>query len=162
MGFMCSGKSTLGPALANEMNRTFIDLDQHIQDFCKSDISEIFEKKEEKYFRELESKLLKELNGAKSLISTGGGSPCYHDNLEHMNRHGITIYLDIPIHELIRRIKNERDQRPMVAGLDDEDLELKVLQLLLGRAPFYRKAQFHWNPEAEPIKDFCTRLKAAQ
>src|SRR5437773_11285939 len=94
MGFMGSGKTFFGKQLAQLLNYEFIDLDELIGKNEGATIAEIFFSKGEAYFRSKESSLLKSLSqNENAVIATGGGTPCFHDNMKWMNEHGITVYL---------------------------------------------------------------------
>ena len=100
-GYMGSGKTTLGRALAAEMGIPFIDLDHYIEKrYCKT-IAQLFAEKGEEGFREVERRMLHEVGEFEDvIISTGGGTPCFFDNIEYMNAQGTTVYLDVPVERL--------------------------------------------------------------
>lgn len=125
LGYMASGKSTIGRFLASSINFEFLDLDEYIESKEGTSISEIFETKGEIYFRKVEHNCLKEilLNKNKYVLSLGGGTPCYADNMKLIKSSGKTIsfYLKASIKELVGRLINEKEQRPLVARFDNED-----------------------------------------
>lgn len=144
IGMPGSGKSTLGKLLAKQLNFDFYDLDEEIVKTEGIEIPKIFLTKGEGYFRKLETKVLNELLEKESsfLLSTGGGAPCYNENLEQINKKGISVYLEVGVNELLQRLtKNEADKRPMFQGLDTPEISQKLLDLLTEREEFYQKAK---------------------
>jgi shikimate kinase len=144
IGLTGSGKTTLGKQLAQELKLTFIDLDEYISRKELKTISEIFAEKGEEYFRQKEADCLREVCKLKdAVISTGGGTACYHDNMTVMNTSGITIFLDVPIHTITERLwyQPHREQRPMIAGKSKEELQKFLQELLDKRLQFYKEAK---------------------
>lgn len=144
IGMPGSGKSTLGKLIASELNLRFYDLDLKIEENERKTISEIFKVHGEVYFREVESENLKSLiytdidQGA--VISTGGGSPCFHDNMKLMNDTGLTVYLDVPNPVLITRLMaTDLSSRPKFKN--EEGLKLHLQQLYNKRNNIYDQAQ---------------------
>lgn len=122
IGFMGSGKTTAGRKLADKLGWAFIDLDKKIEEFSGQTISVIFSKNGEPYFREVESKVLRELQiDDDTVISTGGGTPCFNDNMDFMLHNGITVYLKLTPSALISRLSNSMD-RPLIADLKGKKL----------------------------------------
>lgn len=139
---MGAGKTTLGRALAKELNLSFIDLDCYIEErFCKT-ISQIFAEKGEDEFRRLEQRMLHEVAEFEDvIISTGGGTPCFFDNIDYMNSKGVTVYLDVPVERLLERLKIARQKRPLIREKSDEELRAFIIEQLEKRGPHYRRAQ---------------------
>ncbi len=142
VGYMGAGKTTLGYALAKRLGIEFIDLDSHIeQRFCKS-VSQIFAEKGEEGFREIERRMLHEVGEFEDLvISTGGGTPCFFDNIDYMNSQGTTVFLDVPVERLFIRLSIARKRRPLINGKSDEELRSFIIEQLAKREPFYNKAE---------------------
>ncbi|MDD4799660.1 MAG: shikimate kinase, partial [Proteiniphilum sp.] len=116
IGYMGCGKSTLGKRLAQSLSLTFIDLDAHIQNKYRKTISELFAEKGEEQFRMIERQALLEVAAFEDvLISTGGGAPCFFDNMEVMNRAGITIYIQAFPEELAARLRASKTVRPLLS-----------------------------------------------
>ncbi len=144
IGYMASGKSTVGRLLASRLGMEFIDLDEYIEQHEKKSIKTIFSEKGEIHFRKLEHQLLsKVMNDNRDLIlSTGGGTPCYGNNMEtilELSDHSFYLQLSIP--ELVDRIKAEKEHRPLVKNIADEDLPEFVGKHLFERAPYYSMAK---------------------
>jgi shikimate kinase len=137
IGMPGSGKSYFGKQLASSVEFPFVDLDHEIEVQEDREISAIFSEKGEAHFRKVESKMLVSLSekypGA--IISTGGGTPCFHKGMEYMKDHGITIFLEADRELLIERIAR-KDHRPLMQG----DVENRVDELLKARLPIYRSA----------------------
>jgi shikimate kinase len=143
IGFMGSGKSYWGKFWAEEMNLPFIELDALIEEQEGKTIAELFEQKGETYFRQVESSVLKNCKEHQSaIISTGGGAPCFFDNMEWMNEHGTSIYLEATPQELARRLQDERTHRPVLKNVPPDQLQDFIEQKLKEREPFYRQAKF--------------------
>lgn len=144
IGYMGSGKSTIGQYLSKIMGFEYLDLDGYIQDNEGATISEIFKAKGEIYFRNMESIYLKNvLNFEDTVISLGGGTPCYGDNMKAIlnNRNVQSIYLKASIPILIERLINEKNDRPLISHLDTKDKLTEFIgKHLFERSFFYNKA----------------------
>ena len=142
VGYMGAGKTTLGRALAKKLGLPFIDLDSYIEERIHKTISQIFAEKGEEYFRDLERRMLHEVGDFENvIISTGGGTPCFFDNIEYMNSQGTTVYLDVPIERLFIRLSIARNKRPLIKDKNDEELRTFIIDQLAARAPHYSKAR---------------------
>jgi shikimate kinase len=143
IGLPGSGKSTLAKELSKKLKYPFTDTDELI---CKkegSSIEEIFINKGENNFRKIESDILKELvrTNGNAIISTGGGTPCFFDNMEIINQNGISIFLNIPIIKITKRLMDSPDQnRPLIKGKNKEQIKKFLEEKLLERLPYYSKA----------------------
>lgn len=157
-GFMGAGKSTIGKYASRQNDLEFLDLDSYIEAQEGRAISEIFRQDGEAHFRQLERDALQAVIGlpGKHLVSTGGGTPCYFDNMARMNAAGHTIYLDLSAARLTDRLRNAKDKRPLVASLKG-DLQVFVHVKLLERAEFYAQAQ-HIVPEEKANKKDVAEL----
>ena len=150
-GFMGCGKSTTGKKLAGKLKYGFIDLDDYIAEKENTTISAIFEEKGEEYFRNLESSSLAELAAKNDLvISTGGGTPCFNHNMDFINAFGISIYLKLSVDALYIRLANAKQERPLLAQLEGENLRQEIRIRLAEREPYYTKA--HYKVKAKDIK----------
>ncbi|MCX7798155.1 MAG: shikimate kinase [Melioribacter sp.] len=155
-GFMASGKSTIGPILSNVLGLEFYDLDQEIEEHEKSSIVEIFEKKGEPYFRNVESEILKKIAQKDNIIvSLGGGTITIPQNLELMKNTGKIIYLKVSPEDIYKRLKSKTD-RPLFRDLvlkeaSKEDFIKRINELLEKREPFYNKADLIIDTDQTPI-----------
>jgi len=142
-GFMGSGKSTIGRKLAAWLQYDFIDLDKLIEKEAGMSIAEYFSRHGEEKFRELERDTLQQGPlGDNTVIATGGGAPCYHDNIDWMNREGEVVYLHMEPKALANRLKNSKAERPLLKGLNEEELIAFISDKLAAREQYYRKAHF--------------------
>jgi shikimate kinase len=120
---MGSGKSTAGKKIASHMNWSFIDLDKKIEEHTGKTIPEIFSQDGENYFREIETKLLRNLKSeSDTVISTGGGTPCHSDNMNFMLETGLTLYLKLTPAELKSRLSDSKGKRPLIKDLNNKNL----------------------------------------
>jgi len=141
IGYMGAGKTTVGKVLAKQRGLDFIDLDLFIEARYQKSVGQIFEELGEEKFREVESSLLKEVADFEDvLISTGGGTPCYFDNMEYMNRKGITVYLKYQAESLAKRLNKYKEKRPLLKGKDDNELYKFVTDTLEKRQLFYNSS----------------------
>lgn len=158
-GYMGAGKTTLGRALAEEIGIPFIDLDHYIEKrYCKT-IAQLFAEKGEDGFRDIERRMLHEVGDFEDvIISTGGGTPCFFDNIEYMNSQGTTVYLDVPVERLFIRLCIARNKRPLIKDKNDDELMAFITEQLAKRAPHYRKAQYTFK--ADKLED-TTQVKSS-
>jgi shikimate kinase len=142
VGFMGSGKSTLGRRLARKIDYPFTDMDEDIENEEQKTISDIFREKGEDYFRKLENAYLQKINNDKNLvIATGGGAPCFFNNMEVMNKKGVTIYLKMSPASLAFRLREAREHRPLLNEVSDQQLNDYVEQKLSKRENFYMQSK---------------------
>lgn len=146
-GFMGSGKSTAGKALATLLKTRCIDLDDYLEKKEGRTIPEIFESEGEEIFREIEKKCLTDLLKLKDphVISLGGGTVCFYDNLELIKSSGILVYIDLPIEVLANRIKESKLTRPLLKELSTEDLTKNITEILTVRKKYYEQAHITVN-----------------
>lgn len=155
-GFMTSGKSTIGPILANVLGLNFYDLDKEIEEEEKATVVEIFEKKGEAYFRSLEQKILKQIIKQDGfVVSLGGGTITNKENLKLMKETGKIIYLKVTPSNLYKRLRNKIDRplfRDLVLGDNpEEDFIDRIKELLEKRKSYYEKADLVINTDSTPI-----------
>lgn len=145
-GYMGAGKTTLGKAFARELNVSFIDLDWYIEERFHKSIRELFVERGEASFRELEQSMLHEVGEFENVvISTGGGTPCFFDNMDYMNKTGQTVFLDVHSDVLFQRLRVATQQRPILQGKTDEDLRAFIIETLVKRACFYTQARYRFD-----------------
>ncbi len=141
VGFMGCGKSSIGERLAKKLNYTFVDLDSRLEELLGMTVSDVFAQHGEEHFRQMEKKVLHEtFNLRNTVIATGGGTPCYFDNMEQMKNYGVTVYLKMSPLSLSYRLKYARKKRPLVKELKGNDLEQFVDQKLREREPVYMQS----------------------
>jgi len=142
IGFMGSGKTTAGKKLAALLGWSFIDLDKKIEEHTGKTIPEIFSQNGEDYFRTIETGLLKDLKShTNSVISTGGGTPCYSDNMDHMLKTGLTLYLKMTPDQLKSRLSESKGERPLLKDLDQERLQSFIEEKLADREKWYSQSE---------------------
>lgn len=146
VGYMGSGKSTLGNYLSKQIDLKFIDLDELITFYANKSINSVFKENGETYFRELERKALKaSFKISNIVVATGGGTPTYKNNMDLMNGQGITIYLKASEAVLFNRLKKGKQHRPIIANLTDDALQQFIKEHLSQRKKHYQKANLHLN-----------------
>ena len=142
IGFMGCGKSTLGKKLALKLGYQFVDIDKVIEADIKMSITEYFQKHGENNFRELEKSILRTIDiPENAIIATGGGAPCFFDNMQWMNQNGTTIYISLSPKALAKRLESATEQRPVLQNLKGEALEQFISEKLIEREPFYTQAE---------------------
>lgn len=160
IGFMGSGKSTVGRKLASKLKWTFIDLDEEIERKIGMSIPEIFSKKGEAFFRETESDQLKNLEtGTRTVISTGGGTPCFGENMKYMLESGLTIYLRMTPGQLKSRLLRSSEDRPLIKDIKKEELGEFIEKKLGEREKCYSRAELTFNRFNEDFDDFFLVVK---
>ena len=145
VGYMGAGKSTVGKELAYRMNLTYIDTDHFIENRYRKKVNEIFATEGEERFREIEHRVLLEISEFEDvIISTGGGLPCFNDNMTLMNQKGITIYLEVPEDELAVRLEASKNIRPVLKKRYGNELKAFIKENLSVRRPFYEQAKIRF------------------
>jgi shikimate kinase len=149
VGMMSSGKTTLGKKLARALNYQFVDLDKMIEKDQGMDIPTVFSSKGEGYFRQVESRILKEISTQKGIVlASGGGTPCFFDNMEVIRQMGISIFLDVAAADLARRIEiHGKDDRPILSGATS--LQQTLQARITERLPFYSQADITLRGELD-------------
>jgi shikimate kinase len=149
---MGCGKSTLGRKVAQKLNLQFIDMDEYLESRFHKTVPQIFSEEGEEAFRQKERKVLEELSEFTGVVvATGGGAPCFFDNMDLMNRTGETVFFDIDPQILALRLKRSKTIRPLIQGKQQADLVPFVKEMLEKRRPFYEKAKYRiLNPEIKP------------
>ncbi|MFN8259220.1 MAG: shikimate kinase [Bacteroidales bacterium] len=146
VGMMGSGKTTIGKKLAKRLLYNFYDLDELIEKREGITISTIFEQKGEEYFRHIEQQVLREtFKFGNTVISTGGGTPCFFDNINEINRNGVSIYLNTDIDLLMSRLVSGIKHRPLLKNKTNEELKEYLENLLSQRILHYKKAHLIFN-----------------
>lgn len=160
IGYMGSGKTTIGRKVARKLNVGFVDMDVHIEHKYRKTVPDIFAEYGEEQFRTLERECLFEVaQYDRVVVATGGGTPCFFDNMELMNRWGDTIYIQLTPAELSRRLRRTPlYKRPLLAGRQGDDLEAFIALNLAKREPFYNGAKLKVSGSDEEIERQIVRL----
>lgn len=158
---MGSGKSTVGKKLAHKIGYHFIDFDQLIEEHLDLSIETLFKTKGEAYFRNIETQLLNNLDVSDTVISLGGGTPCFNGNLSLINQKGISIYLKMSTKILIDRLIHSKTIRPLIENFkhNTDLLEEKINDLLIVREPFYSKADIIFKADTMTAKKYDDLLE---
>jgi shikimate kinase len=143
IGYMGCGKTTLGKRLAASLGFAFIDLDGFIEEKFHKSVATIFAEMGQDEFREMEKNALSEVaEFENTVIATGGGAPCFFDNIDTMNRTGLSVYIKLSPEQLATRLENSRaGKRPLIAGKSGEELRSFITDGLLQREKFYLQAR---------------------
>jgi shikimate kinase len=153
IGFMGSGKSTVGRKLAASLSWSFVDLDRKIEEKAGKSIASIFSQDGEKIFRETESEVLRNLDiKVNTVVSTGGGTPCHGDNMDYMKGTGLTVYLKMEPAQLAGRLLESSKERPLLKEISDEDLPSFISDKLALREKWYNRADIIFKGMNADIK----------
>ena len=161
IGYMGAGKSAVGRALAHKYGLEHIDLDWRIEQRFHQKISDMFATIGEEGFRRRERNMLHEVMGMENVVvSVGGGTPCFFDNMEQMNAEGHTIYLQCSVDVLVERIMRSQNKRPIVANKTKEELMDFVAKHLAEREAFYMQANEIWIADELRIENLELRVES--
>ena len=165
MGYMGSGKSIVSNELSSKIRFKNIDLDNEISSEIGLSIPEIFQKKGELFFRKKEKEILERvLDSQKDVVlSLGGGTPCYYNNIDLINERSVSVYLVANVNTLVKNLLYEREKRPLIAGIEEEELPNFIGQHLMERNHYYTKAKVavmvnDWNLD-RIISDILTEIE---
>lgn len=148
IGYMGVGKTTIGKLLSKELNIEFIDLDKYIENRYRKTIPNIFSEKGEEKFRKIEREMLREVATFQDvLVSTGGGTPCFFDNMDLMNQYGSTVYVKVSVDQLATRLLASKNIRPIIQDKSPEELKAFIKEHLAQREVYYTKAKFTYQTE---------------
>lgn len=146
IGYMGAGKTTIGKALSKELGATFYDLDWYIESRMRKTVAQIFAEKGEEGFRKMEYNMLHEVAEFENVIvSCGGGTPCFFDNMEYMNQQGQTVYLQASPEVLYGHLLMGKSVRPLLLGKTREELLVFIKEQLKQREPYYSQARHILN-----------------
>lgn len=160
VGFMGCGKTTAGRKLASALGWSFTDLDKLIENYHNKTIAEIFSEHGEPYFRRIEYDALHTLlPPCDSVVSVGGGAPCYSDNMDYMKNTGLVIYLNMTPAGLKQRLDGRQKTRPLLNNLSGDDLLMFIEKKLEERNPFYRRAHIIIDGSDPDISDLVKLIK---
>ncbi len=142
IGYMGSGKTTVGRALSKETGMMFYDLDWYIESRMRKTVAQIFAEKGEEGFRKIEYNMLHEVAEFENvIISCGGGTPCFFDNMDYLNQQGDVVYLKCEPETLYKHLLMGKVERPLIKGKTPEELIAYITNHLAEREPFYSRAQ---------------------
>ena len=143
IGYMGAGKTTIGKALSKELGIIFYDLDWYIESRMRKTLSEIFAERGEEGFRKIEYNMLHEVAEFEDvIISCGGGTPCFFDNMDYLNQQGQVVYLKAEPEVLYKHLQMAKVERPLLKGKSKEELLTFIKEQLDKREPFYTKARY--------------------
>jgi len=165
VGYMGSGKTTVGKALSKETGMMFYDLDWYIESRMRKSVSQIFAEKGEEGFRKIEYNMLHEVAEFEDvIISCGGGTPCFFDNMDYLNQQGDVVYLKATPETLYKHLLMAKVERPLLKGKSPEELIGYITEHLKERAPFYEKAKYTLDvnvlDEYDKIKESVAALRS--
>lgn len=151
IGFMGSGKTTLGRELANMLQWSFVDLDEYIEEKHHTTILRLFDSSGQDYFRRVESQALREVTQTEEniIIATGGGTPCYHDGMHFMKKEGLAIYLKVSVEVLVERLLSSIKERPLLSNRNPLELKREIGELLSSRVGCYEQSEVTVENEAQ-------------
>ena len=161
-GFMGAGKTTAGKKLAALLGYAFVDVDTCIEKETGQTIPELFAKGEFN-FREIESMVLHNVSDVENaVISCGGGTPCFNDNLAWMKSHGITVYIQLTAGALFHRLAASKQKRPLIAGKSDVELMEYIMETLRERDYFYRQCHYTVKGENLDVKELLAEIQRGE
>lgn len=162
IGFMASGKTTLGIALAKTLNYEFIDLDAYIENKYHKSVKQIFEFKGEDHFRVIENEALREVSSFEGniLIAAGGGTSCFYNSIDFMNKEGLTIYLKVEVGKLVARLIESKTDRPLLWGKTKQELNDYIIRVLEEREKYYKKAKITIDSSKIEVDQLATTILA--
>ncbi|SIQ69054.1 shikimate kinase [Chryseobacterium sp. RU37D] len=160
VGYMGSGKSHISKILSEKLNFKLVDLDKEISRRNKLTIPEIFEKKGEIYFRKQERETLEEILATEEnlVLSLGGGTPVYYNNMEIINHNSKSVLLRASVGTLSERLSKQKEKRPLIANISEENLPEFIAKHLFERNQFYNKAQFSVNTDNREPEEIVNEI----
>ncbi len=164
IGYMGSGKSHIAKLLSDRLGIKLIDIDKEISKKNKMTIAEMFQKKGEIFFRRQERALLEEIVATEDscILSLGGGTPAYYNNMELINQNSESIFLRTSVKNLTERLLKQKHKRPLIANISDQDLPEFIAKHLFERNIFYNKAKYTVNTDDKTpemiVEELCDLL----
>ncbi len=162
IGYMGSGKSHVSKLLSSQLQLKLIDLDQRISFKTGMTIPEIFEKKGEIYFRKKEKEILEEILASEksAILSVGGGTPVYYNNMEIIKNKSESFYLRTSVKTLVDRVSKNKEKRPLIARITDEDLPEFIAKHLFERQTFYGQAKYTVSTDGKEVQNIVDEIIA--
>jgi shikimate kinase len=164
LGYMGSGKSTVGQVLAKDLGFDFLDLDAYIEQKQQTTISELFDSKGEIFFRKIESEAVKQLceQSDSLVLALGGGTPCYSDTMHFLVNHPNvkTVFLNLSLKNLSERLIHEKAKRPLIANLTNENIPEFIAKHLFERSYYYNQAEIVIQTDSLDVDEIVTIIKA--
>ena len=160
IGFMGSGKTHWGRLLSQKLSLPFFDLDEQVVNEENKTITEIFAQEGEEYFRLKEKEVLHIITESHStfVMSCGGGAPCYFNNIEYMNKAGTTVWINASIDTLFKRLLKEKEQRPLLRELSDDQLKMFIKKKFSDRKIYYEQADMIVEDENITLDHFIEKI----
>jgi shikimate kinase len=156
---MGSGKSTLGHEFARRIRCRFVDMDQELERRHQLSIPQVFEQYGEEQFRKWETDLLLILSKEDNLVvATGGGLPCFHNNMKLLNKSGLTIYLKLSPESIFTRLSKRRESRPLIANFNDDEMKEYIQLTLEEREKFYLQSRYVIDAELISVQDLLSLI----
>ena len=160
VGYMGAGKTTAAKRLASRLGWEVVDTDALFEEKYRISVDDFFQKYDEPLYRKLESEILKSTEGRDNIvISTGGGTACYFDNMEWMNQHGLTVFMQISPKAAVDRVLHSRHKRPLARGKSEEELLEFVRRHYASRMPFYEQAKITVKSENFDLEALMERIE---
>ncbi len=160
IGYMACGKTTLGKELATHLGLSFLDLDKYLEKKFFKTIPQIFEEEGEAGFRKKEQICLLEVSEFEDVVvATGGGAPCFFDNMQVMKDTGICIFLDVEAEELANRLLQSKADRPLMKDKSPEELVSYINGMLEKRRPFYEQAEYIITGSDITVSELLSRIE---
>ena len=160
VGYMGAGKTTAAKRLASRLGWEVVDTDALFEEKYRISVDDFFQKYDEPLYRKLESEILKSTEGRDNIvISTGGGTACYFDNMEWMNQHGLTVFMQISPKAAVDRVLHSHHKRPLVRGKSEKELMEFVSQHYAARLPFYEQAKITVKSENFDLEALMERIE---
>jgi shikimate kinase len=160
IGFMGSGKSYWGKRLSKKLSIPFFDLDEKIEEHAGKTIPQIFAEQGEEQFRLLEKEVLYLLNESHEsfVMATGGGTPCFYNNIDYLKKNGTVVWFNCSVDCLFRRLIEEKDKRPLIRDIPDSQLKSFIVKKFSNRKIFYQQAHVIINEDDTSLEKMLERI----
>ena len=160
IGFMGSGKTHWGRLLSQKLSIPFFDLDEQVEEHAGKSISEIFNTEGEEHFRMQEKDVLHSITESHEsfVMACGGGSPCYFNNIDYMHKLGSTVWINTPLEILFQRLVQEKEKRPLIKELSDEQLKSFISKKFADRKIYYEQADIKMDDEPVQLEILIDKL----